>query len=179
MLCTQCKTAQMEPKELERGLVASVCPDCQGALVSLMNYRYWLDTHANDVSEVSQDETLEISENESAHSCPKCSRFMTKFQIGVASNQKLDLCTGCDEAWLDRGEWRLLKQLDLHNKLPKIFTDAWQRNIRIKRKEIALDERHEKLLGKDSFVKVKEFKNWLHQQDNVDAIKQYLITTAE
>jgi hypothetical protein len=69
--------------------------------------------------------------------------------------------------------------LDLHSKLPKIFTDAWQRNVRIKRKEIALDERHEKLLGKDSFAKVKEFKSWLHQQDNADAIKQYLITTAE
>lgn len=104
---------------------------------------------------------------------------MTKFQIGHQSNQKLDLCTGCDEAWLDKGEWQLLKQLDLYNKLPKIFTDAWQRNIRIKRKEIALDERHEKLLGKDNFLKVKEFKQWLHEQPNAELIKQYLITISE
>lgn len=40
MLCTQCKTTQMEPKELEQGLVVSACPSCHGTLVSLMNYRY-------------------------------------------------------------------------------------------------------------------------------------------
>lgn len=179
MLCTQCKTTQMEPKELERGLVASVCPDCQGTLVSLMNYRYWLDTYAKDVSEVSKNESLEVSENESAHSCPKCSRFMTKFQIGMDTNHKLDLCVGCDEAWLDKGEWPLLKQLDFHNKLPKIFTDAWQRNIRLKRKEFSLNERYEKLLGAEEFSKVKEFKQWLYSQPNKELIKQYLITLPE
>lgn len=179
MHCTQCKTTHMEPKELEPGLIAAVCPACQGAVVSLMSYRFWLDTHAKNISLTEDNTDSVITENESAHACPKCSRFMTKFQIGADSNHKLDLCVGCDEAWLDKGEWQLLKKLDLHNKLPKIFTDAWQRNIRLKRKEVSLNERYEKLLGAEEFSKVKEFKQWLYSQPNKELIKQYLITLPE
>lgn len=179
MHCSSCKNSQLEPQELEPGLVAASCPSCNGALVSLMNYRFWADRYASNSSVVESANNVDITESESVHSCPKCSRLMLKYQIGPYTNHKLDLCSACDEAWLDKGEWQLLKQLDLQGKLPKIFTDAWQRNIRKQRQEIALNERYEKLLGGESFSKVKEFRDWLLQQPNKDAIKQYLISHQE
>lgn len=179
MHCSTCKNAQLEPQELEPGLVAASCPSCNGALVSLMNYRFWVDRYATtSVAEGSANDTA-IDESESVHSCPKCSRLMVKYQVGPQTHHKLDLCSACDEAWLDKGEWQLLKRLDLQGKLPKIFTDAWQRNIRKQRQEIALNERYEKLLGEESFSRVKEFREWLLQQSNKDAIKQYLISHQE
>ncbi len=177
MQCTQCKTQHLEPDELEPGLIAAVCPQCQGALLSLMNYRFWADRHTITTDVAANAD--EIAEVESVHSCPKCSRLMTKYQIGASTSHKLDLCGACDEAWLDKGEWQLLKTLDLHGKLPKIFTDAWQRNIRKQRQEIALNERYEKLLGEESFTKAHEFKTWLYQQPNKDLIKQFLVISPD
>lgn len=179
MNCPQCRGYQLEPKEIESGLVGAVCPKCEGALLSLMNYRFWNDRNALDVktinSEVEVEEIhQEAVDNSSALACPKCSRFMSKFNIGSSSSNRIDLCTGCDEAWLDKGEWRLLKQLDLHGKLPKIFTDAWQRNIRLKRQEQHLDDRYEALLGVDDFAKVTEFKQWLAQHSKATEIRHFL-----
>jgi len=55
------------------------------------------------------------------------------FEIGASSGNRIELCSRCDEAWLDKGEWRLLGIMDLQDQLPSIFTDAWQRNIRERR----------------------------------------------
>lgn len=176
MHCVNCKNSKLEPRELEPGLVAAGCLSCDGALVSLMNYRFWADRYAASSVASGLAGEAEVNESESVHACPKCSRLMMKYQIGAETNHKLDLCGSCDEAWLDKGEWQLLKTLDLQGKLPKIFTDAWQRNIRKQRQENALNERYEKLLGEESFAKVKQFRDWLLQQNNRDAIKQYLIS---
>jgi len=104
MQCISCKDSSLEPKELETGLIVAGCPKCEGTLVSLMNYRYWLDkTHGqtNSESVSASDFSAEIA---SARACPKCSRIMTKYQVGPTSDHQLDLCASCDEAWLDKGE---------------------------------------------------------------------------
>lgn len=180
MNCTQCKTVALEPDELEPGLIAAVCPQCRGALLSLINYRFWADRYT-DSDEADESVVGDIAEVESAHTCPKCSRLMIKYQIGTETQHKLDLCSACDEAWLDKGEWQLLKKLDLEGKLPKIFTDAWQRNIRKQRHETMINDRYEKMLGADSFTKSLEFKTWLYQQpnNNKEWIKQFLIIAPE
>lgn len=179
MHCSMCKNAQLEPTEIEPGLIAAVCQECGGALVSLMNYRFWLDRYA---SISSQGETLAAEipdEQPGVRNCPKCSRLMTKYQMGVASNHKIDLCAACDEAWLDKGEWQLLKQLDLQGKLPKIFTEAWQRNIRKVRQEAFQQDRYEKLIGTDDFARVNEFKQWLYRHPHKDSIKQFIVIAPE
>ena len=175
MICPQCKGYQLEPKELEPGLVAGVCPKCQGTLISLMNYRYWADQQGTR-EQVATD-TVITEDNHKAQVCPKCAKFMTKFHIGSQAQNRLDLCTSCDEAWLDKGEWPLLKQLDLADKLPKIFTDAWQRNIRLERQEKLHKQRYAALLGANDFAKLDEFKQWLDQHPEQGQIKQYLITS--
>lgn len=178
MLCVSCKQSHLEPKELEPGLIAAVCSECSGALVSLMNYRYWLDNMG--AAFVQADAKAEVpDELPGVRACPKCTRLMTKYQMGAASEHKLDLCAGCDEAWLDKGEWQLLKQLDLQGKLPKIFTEAWQRNIRKTRQESALQDRYEKLLGADDFATLNTFKQWLYHHPQKEAMKQFIAINPE
>ncbi len=180
MQCPQCKGYQLEPKELEPGLVVGSCTKCQGALVSLMNYRFWVDQKSASQEQSSLDvKTLVAEDNPTAKVCPKCSKLMTKFQIGPEASNRLDLCTSCDEAWLDKGEWVLLKHLDLADKLPKIFTDAWQRNIRLERQEKIHKQRYEQLLGSKDFSTLNTFKEWLDKHPQKEAIKQYLITNLD
>jgi Zn-finger nucleic acid-binding protein len=178
MKCPQCKGYELEPKELEPGLIVGACSKCSGTLVSLLNYRFWADQQKPDTTE-SLNEIVETEDNSKAQVCPKCSKLMTKFQIGVEASNRLDLCTGCDEAWLDKGEWILLKHLDLAGKLPNIFTDAWQRNIRLERQEKIHKKRYESLLGTDDFAKLDIFKQWLDQHPDKAQIKQYLITNLD
>lgn len=178
MKCPQCKGYELEPKELEPGLIVGACSKCSGTLVSLMNYRFWADQQKQDNHPEAESvkEVVEAEDNSQAQVCPKCSKLMMKFQIGSESKNRLDLCSGCDEAWLDKGEWTLLKSLDLANQLPKIFTDAWQRNIRLQRQEKIHKKRYENLLGKDDFEKLDTFKVWLDNHPERAQIKQYLIT---
>ncbi|KZX84254.1 hypothetical protein A3715_30420, partial [Oleiphilus sp. HI0009] len=152
MKCPQCKGYELEPRELEPGLIVGACTKCDGALISLMNYRFWADQQSQTCEVVSTVEVAEAEDNNVAQVCPKCSKFMTKFQIGTESVNRLDMCNGCDEAWLDKGEWQLLKTLDMADKLPKIFTDAWQRNIRIERQEKLHKKRYANLLGANDFA---------------------------
>lgn len=177
MECPKCKGYNLEPAEIELGLIAGECAKCKGNLLPLMNYRFWIDQVGlkplpKTVLPVSED-------NQQALSCPKCSRLMSKFKIGTEINNRIDVCNGCDEAWLDKGEWQLLRHLDLHDKLPKIFTDAWQRNIRKKRQHEFFATKYTDLLGKSDFLKLSDFKKWLDQHDKKEQIKQYLITNTQ
>lgn len=175
MNCPKCKGYVLEPMELEPGLIACECPKCHGSILPLMNYRFWVDQVEPEAVE---ERPLSVSEdNQQAINCPKCSRLMSKFKMGTETTHRIDLCNNCDEAWLDQGEWHLLKHLDLHNKLPKIFTDAWQRNIRVKRQEEFINNKYLDLLGEPDFKTVSDFKTWLNNHENKEQIKQYLTTT--
>ncbi|GAA3924599.1 hypothetical protein [Litoribacillus peritrichatus] len=181
MRCPQCHGHDLEPKQLENGLIAAGCQKCEGAMLSLINYRFWSENHQEITEEKVNVDVMEQADeqHEKAQVCPKCSRLMTKFRIDLSTAQQLDLCTHCDEAWLDKGEWRLLKQLELHGQLPKIFTDAWQRKLRIQRMQNVVKQRYIAMIGEDRFQQVDDFKQWLDQQPEKDEIKQYLITTYE
>ncbi|MDX1453265.1 MAG: hypothetical protein R3183_11960 [Oleiphilaceae bacterium] len=178
MDCTVCHGYKLEPQELEPGLVVAGCLKCGGALVSLINYRFWVERHQPEAEneQALACEPRELNDSSEAKSCPKCARFMTKYQVGHEISNRLELCAHCDEAWLDRGEWTLLKALDLAHKLPKIFTDAWQRNIRRDRMQKLQAERYQKILGEDDFVRAVEFKQWLDRHPKRRDIKLYLDT---
>ena len=178
MDCPQCRGYQLEPLELEPGLVVAGCTKCEGVLLSLMNYRYWVDQQADVVEAEDADlkEGLITEDSSQAKQCPKCSRLMTRFLIGEGSANRLELCGSCDEAWLDKGEWRLLKALDLQNRLPKIFTDAWQRNVRLQRRAQSLELHYQELLGAEDFKRANEFKRWVDGHPEKSHIRQYLIS---
>ncbi len=177
MNCTQCKGYRLAPVSIDEGLVAAACPKCEGVLLPLINYRYWIDQNI-DVDKGDLDDVV-VEDVGKAKLCPKCSRLMTKFQIGAESNNKIELCSYCDEVWLDKGEWQLLKSQDNHTKLPSIFTDAWQRNIRIEKQKENLKEHYRQQLSPDDFDKLDVFKEWLDQHPNKHQLRQYLITNFE
>lgn len=179
MKCPACHGSDLEPKQLETGLIAGSCQQCDGALLSLINYRFWAQNSelSNEVNEESVSVDVPEATEEKAMVCPKCARLMTKFKIGLMTANQLDLCSHCDEAWLDQGEWRLLKQLELHGQLPKIFTESWQRNIRKERMYNLVKQRYVDMMGDEDFDRVEQFKQWLDQHQNREDIKQFLVTS--
>jgi Zn-finger nucleic acid-binding protein len=176
MKCPKCKHVDLRAARIEHDLPAAGCHNCKGALVSLLYYRDWAERHANDTVDLAVDHKVvqEPEDTNTAITCPKCTRLMTKYKMSGFVANRLDVCPGCDEAWLDGGEWELLKALELSRKMPVVFTETWQRNIR---RQIAEDTRRHilgKVIGDESLKRTEEFKQWLKDQPRRNDILVFL-----
>ena len=176
MKCPKCKTPDLRAARIDNDLPAAGCTTCSGALVSLLYYRDWAERYQRMPASLALDKSVveETSDTVTALVCPKCARLMTKYKVSGCVSNRLDVCTGCDEAWLDKGEWELLKALELADKMPLIFTDQWQRNIR---KQVAEDNRRNilrKTIGDTALVEVEEFHKWVNENPYKGDILVYL-----
>jgi Zn-finger nucleic acid-binding protein len=161
---------------IEEDLAALGCPSCQGSLVSLVYYRHWAETQ-KPLAEAPDEETtitLETSDTTAALMCPKCSRVMMKYKLTGTVSNRLDVCSLCDEAWLDRGEWELLEALHLSHLMPSIFTEAWQRRIRREMVEGTRRMSLSRLVGDAAVARIEEFAAWLKGNKHKSQILQYL-----
>ena len=175
MKCPVCKTPELRPTMIEEMLPAMACEQCRGSLVGLLYYRHWAEHHKPPsdasgpatVSELPADTTTALR-------CPKCERIMTKYRLSGTVANRLDVCSICDEAWLDGGEWQLLEQLQLSDKLPAVFTDAWQRKIRTESSERMRQEILRRDIGAEDAGKVETIRTWLSGHPAKSMILTYL-----
>jgi Zn-finger nucleic acid-binding protein len=175
MKCPHCKTSDLKPTMIDEFLPAMGCESCHGSLVSLLYYRHWAETRkAPAASAADAAASPETTDTTTAVTCPKCSRVMAKYKITGRISNRLDVCSSCDEAWLDGGEWELLEALQLSLKMPTIFSDSWQRRIR---RELTEDTRRSILartIGEEATKRVEDFKAWLAQGKHKSEIMTYL-----
>jgi Zn-finger nucleic acid-binding protein len=163
---------------IDEHLPAMGCGTCHGSLLSLLYYRHWAETQKAPADEPRDPVTaVETTDTTTAVTCPKCSRVMAKYKLSGRISNRADVCTMCDEAWLDGGEWELLEALQLSHKMPAIFTEAWQRRIR---RELSEETRREilmRMIGSDGIAKVEEFRSWLAKNKHKSHIMTYLYRT--
>lgn len=176
MHCPKCKTEYLKPTKLEEGLPVMGCPKCEGSLISLLYYRDWAERVKVESLDELEEKLVSDSDTKTALCCPKCSRLMTKYVVSGSLDTRLDLCGNCDEAWLDGGEWRLIKSLKLGNELPSIFTDQWQRKARTEKAELDRVDRLKKMVGDSDAEKAVELKAWLSGNPNRSTILHFLGT---
>lgn len=174
MKCPKCKTADLRPSKLEDGFSAMGCGDCNGALISMLYYRDWIERSPLDDSDSETGALAEIDDTRTAICCPKCGRLMTRFGISADHDNHIELCASCDESWLDGGEWSLLKSLDLAHKLPSVFGDAWQRRLRKERFEQRRTEKLAQIIDADDLDKAKSARDWLREHPERVAILHYI-----
>jgi len=161
MKCPHCRTTDLKPTMIEEYLPGMGCETCHGSLVSLLYYRHWAETQKAPAPDPGASTAVETTDTTTAITCPKCERVMSKYKLTGRVSNRLDVCSTCDDAWLDGGEWQLLETLQLSLKLPAIFTDTWQRRVR---HEITEETRRgilTRMVGEDGAVKVDAFKEWL------------------
>ncbi|MBV1910913.1 MAG: zf-TFIIB domain-containing protein [Kangiellaceae bacterium] len=183
MQCPKCHSGALQPTKLEHGLSAMGCNTCEGALVALLYYRDWVERTPLDLQQPQDDQESSTplqaligttEETNSAMSCPKCTRLMLKFRISGESDNKLDLCSFCDEAWLDKGEWQLLKMLELNRKMPLVFSEQWQTKLRKQATQDARDNRLLQYVTETELAKAKEFKQWVSEHPNKERLLFYV-----
>ena len=177
MKCPKCKTSNLHPTKMEQGLSGMGCNECNGVFVSLLYYRDWAERFLDASAENESAEALNPEELENTHnamSCPKCSRLMTKYRVSSEYDNRLDLCVNCDEAWLDKGEWLLLKSLSLGSNMPLVFTEQWQKQVRQQVSEDARRARFVDSLGEDVVSEADKVRQWLKDSSQRGQILLYL-----
>lgn len=175
MDCPVCKT-DLKPAKLDNDLPAMQCESCAGNFISLLVYRSWSERHPSSCNSAQHAQSHDVSAEETAKGllCPKCGRIMQKFKISAQSDHKIDLCTSCDEAWLDGGEWQLLKTLELANKLTSIITAPWQLKIKQEVSAQHHELRWQQTLGDDDYRKARELKDWLKSHPNSGDLYRFI-----
>ncbi|MEE1948690.1 zf-TFIIB domain-containing protein [Pseudomonas alcaligenes] len=174
MHCPACRDSQLKPTKLDEGLLAHGCEKCSGALVALLYYRDWAERAPQPEANEAELQAEPASESTQALTCPKCAKLMSKFQISGTRGNRLDLCTSCDEAWLDGGEWQLLKALELSRKMPAIFSETWQRRVRQESAEQARRERFTRLAGAEAVARADEVRAWLKDHPQRRELLHYI-----
>ena len=166
MQCPKCENETLKATKLEQGLSAMGCNQCNGAFVTLLYYRDWLE-RTPVVESAALDHKpmatalIEVNDSKSALCCPKCSRLMNKYKISGEVENRIDLCASCDEVWLDGGEWELLKIFEMSRKMPLVFTEQWQRKLREQATEEAREQRLLKVVSHEDLDEAKRIKQWL------------------
>jgi Zn-finger nucleic acid-binding protein len=177
MKCPRCQTPDLQPTMIEQYLPAMGCGTCRGSLVSLLYYRHWAETQkapAAAAVDPNAGAKFEATDTAAALRCPKCGRIMMKYKVSGAVSNRLDVCSLCDEAWLDGGEWELLEALQLNHRLPAIFTDEWQRRIRHQLSEETRRSTLARVIGEKALARVEEFRAWLADNEHKSQIMTYL-----
>lgn len=175
MKCPRCKTTDLAPTMIEEYLPAMGCGNCHGSLVSLLYYRHWAETQKPPTTPPSVAPTaVETADTTSAIICPKCERVMMKYKLTGTVSNRVDVCSTCDEAWLDQGEWELLEALQLNLSMRAIFTDAWQRRIRHEMSEDTRRSILTRMVGEEGTAKVEQFRDWLAKTRHKSHIMAYL-----
>src|SRR4029434_1283502 len=153
------------------------CDTCHGSLVSLLYYRHWAETQKLvPQPQVAAESSGPVAtcDTTSALVCPKCARVMAKYKLTGTVANRVDVCSTCDEAWLDGGEWEVLEALQLSKELPAILTDAWQRRIRREQSEGTRRSILVRMIGEDGTTRVEEFRDWLGRNQHKSHVLAYL-----
>lgn len=175
MNCPRCKDTALSIAMLEDKLPYHTCGHCEGGLLSLTIYREWIERYPSIVSAVSvSQDKVQVQDTKRATLCPRCHRIMLRYKCAADSEHGLNFCAGCDEIWLDGNEWEFLKQKNLHDKVPGIFTEPWQRRLRNESSRKRFEQLYLSKLGAEEYDKVRRVKEWLDQHPKRSAVLAYL-----
>lgn len=173
MKCTACNEGVLNSDYLESLLPCRTCSNCGGHWLALTDYLRWLADEpvlAIEKSEV----RVESVDTQKAMICPKTGKIMTKYRITSDSEHRLDLSPSVDCIWLDSGEWQLLKQHGLADRLNQIFTRHWQQEIREQESSDILRAMYQRKFG-ERYASIKAFRKELMEVPDKHSVIAYLI----
>ena len=175
MHCPICKNIKLNNIYLEHNLSSQHCQQCSGHWISFNAYQTWLDAKGGILLEKPASGTApEPLTVKRAKLCPQCVHILLKYKLGRGTAITLDHCGQCGGVWFDKHEWAVLKDLNLHDEVYKIFTQSWQKQVRAEMSRENLAHHYETKFGTEDYAKIRQFKAWLIQHPEYAALRAYL-----
>ena len=164
MRCPVCKNIFLGSITLVDELPARQCPNCRGVSISSNMYLTWRRTLGREFppkeGAIEIDPSWEVRE---LKLCPDCGHIMARYKIFPDTDFYIDRCRSCNGIWLDRNEWEVLIDRNLHDNLNEFFTRPWQDNLRAAEAKNHLEHIYLERLGADDYQKVRQVREWLVQ----------------
>ena len=168
----------LQPKEIEPGLLAYECPQSGGYWIPLPAYEQWkAQQPASTASTPSgQNHSIPVTPDpkRTALICPESGVVMLRYKAGQGLPFHIDRSPATGGVWLDKGEWQALKQRGLHVDLNLIFTASYQRDLRSAEYAQSLEKVFQDRIGQPDFQRVAEFKQWMTRHPKHRDIMCYL-----
>ena len=175
MRCPVCKPPQsLELDSLEDGLASRRCPSCNGHWIRTADFWKWRARRPNAPEIPAVEESTVPPEPVGLRICPDCDYVLARYRVGRGLGFTVDRCRNCEGAWLDGGEWEALRARNLHDDLPMIFDEAWQRAARREMQEQATEENFRRRLGDDDYERAQEIRAWLDPHPKRSELFAYL-----
>jgi Zn-finger nucleic acid-binding protein len=164
MDCPVCKPTQaLVLAPLEGGnLTARRCPSCNGHWIRSTDFWRW--------RAIAGENLPETPAPAGALTPPEAGRYKVGHGVGFT----VDRCRHCEGAWLDGGEWEALRLRNLHDDLPQIFDDAWQRAVKREVQELTSEESFRRRLGDETDQRAHETRAWLDAHPRRSELFAYL-----
>jgi Zn-finger nucleic acid-binding protein len=169
--------AHLQRVQLEPGLEAFQCPKSGGYWIPLQSYTIWQERHRDGIHPLPRGYEPRCEENSEKRTliCPESGCLLTRYRVGQGLKFRIDRSPKTGGVWLDAGEWEALKSKNLHDELHLIFGAPYQRRIRTQESHAQLRQLFAQRIGAADFVRVNEFKNWLHRHARQRDILAYLL----
>lgn len=165
----------LEPKEIEPGLMAYECPRSGGVWITLQAFEQWKAQQSSKTCAVSNHSPVAVDDSKlPALICPESGCVLLRYKVGHGLQFHVDRSPVTGGIWLDRGEWETLRQKGLHVDLNLIFTASYQRDVRAVEYAQSLEKAYRERIGEPDFGRVKDFKAWMTQHAQGNDILCYL-----
>jgi Zn-finger nucleic acid-binding protein len=161
--CPICKTVQLVHHTMpDSGVPSYQCPRCEGIWIAANEYLRWAQTQDTVLPE-KLDTGGDIPNWDIAQLkvCPGCGHFLTRYRVLPGVPFYLDRCSQCNGVWLDKNEWGVLVEHNLHDKVNQLFTQPWQAKIQKAEARAMLDKLYTEKFGAEDYAKIQEMGTWL------------------
>ncbi len=134
MQCPKHKTVELKSHKVTGDLATQQCDTCTGIWIPAVEYEAWQPTQPTSTNKpnfISLDINFEPSEFDAkAGLCPECGSYLARARVNLSKPFYVERCSSCAGIWCDRGEWEILEKLELHTKIPQLFSSKWQAQMR-------------------------------------------------
>jgi Zn-finger nucleic acid-binding protein len=175
MKCPACSSKRISPVSLTSSLGALKCESCGGHWIPSKNYETWQKSLAEIQPEKPfTDVQIEVKDHKGAKLCPECGKILLKYKVGHGLDFYVDHCSACGGIWLDQNEWQALEAQNLHDEIHRIFSTAWQKQIRQENLAQTMEAVFKNRFGEESYAKAKEIREWLNTHPQKDELMAFL-----
>ena len=182
MKCISC-AGELESREVQQGLRAEVCNQCEGVWLDLVNYQRWqkksaLTVQDDDVSAFNHPLPIEAGEviesSPTALFCPECSSLLQKYRLSANLPARIDRCLPCSKVWLDAAEWQLVCQQPTTTNLVQVLSDQGQRQIRTTETRERMVAIYQQRFGEADYAQIEQMRTWLAVHPQKSQLLAYL-----
>jgi Zn-finger nucleic acid-binding protein len=153
---------EMVELELEPGLRVFECPASKGIWIPLDAYLTW-QQNGGKANPLPHDQPVASIDDSGRRAllCPESGRLLLRYRVSHDLPFQIDRSPFTGGAWLDKGEWDVLKSRSLHNQMHLIFTSQYQAKLRAAEFAKVLEDTFRKRIGAADFHKVQDICQWI------------------